>query len=48
MGYKYTHIGQLFYFDADIPQDVKEVKMKAGGVTVTARRLFWRFYWLSK
>ena len=43
--YKYKHIaGSLFYFDADIPSDVKEVELKAGGVEVTAKKIWWRFY----
>jgi hypothetical protein len=44
--YKYTHIGRLFYFDADIPSDVKEIEMEAAGRKATAIKLFWRFYWL--
>jgi hypothetical protein len=47
MKYKYTHIGRLFYFDADIPSDVTEITMEAGEHTATARKLFWRFYWLT-
>ena len=43
---KYTHIGRLFYFDADIPSDVTEMKMEAGGHEATAKKLFWRFWWL--
>lgn len=42
---KYTHIGRLFYLGVDVPIDVTEVTMTAGGVDVKAKRLFWRFYW---
>lgn len=46
--YKYTHIGRLFYFDADIPKDVNKLELEAGGHTAKARKIFWRFYWLVK
>lgn len=44
---KYTHIGRLFYFDAEIPSDVKEVTIKVKGFEATAKKIFWRFYWLT-
>ena len=44
---KYTHIGKLFYFDADIPSDVKEVQSEIQGMRGTFKKILWRFYWLS-
>ena len=43
---KYTHIGRLFYFDAEIPDDVSVMDMEAGGHKVKAKKLFWRFWWM--
>ncbi len=46
--YKFTHIGRLFYFDADIPSDVNEVYLSANGHKAKAIKIVWRFYWLTK
>ena len=46
MKHRFTHIGRLFYLDADIPADVSDVTMKSGGITVKAKKLFWRFFWI--
>jgi hypothetical protein len=48
MKYQYAHLGgRLFYIDADIPSDVNHVELEAGGVKVEAKKLFWRFYWIT-
>lgn len=40
----YTHIGKYFYINAGVPSDVTVVEMEAGGIKVSAKKLFWRFY----
>lgn len=44
---KYTHLGRLFYIDAEVPSDVKEMDLTAGEHTVKARKLLWRFWWVK-
>jgi len=47
MDNKYTNIGRLFYFDANIPADVKEMDMRAGDGKARVIKLFWRFWWVT-
>lgn len=50
---RYTHIGRLFYFDADIPSDVTDVSIEVWDNkarqtrTVKAKKILWKLYWLT-